>query len=312
MEPALLRKLDRWPFASTWRRFPRVQTAFVGTTVSEYALLPQTPEPKHLVRDLIETIAPRYPFLIIKDLPTEAILVGDEAFRVSRSVADACTENDFVLVDGQALAYVAIDFASADEYLARLSHARRKNIRRKLASAVSLAITETPVGHPSFDDDALLRRMYELYLNVYRQSEVHFDLLTPEFFRAVLQDGSLDAIVFMYRAGGELIGYNLCVRARAMLIDKYVGFAYPQSHHYNLYAVSWMHNIEYALSHGLRYYVAGWTDPEIKRSLGARFTFTEHAVYVRSALLRILLKPFKRFFESDRHWQDGRVSRAHS
>jgi hypothetical protein len=311
VEPPLRRKIDRWPLANRWRRFLQASTCFVGTTVSEYALLPET-SPELIVRDLLATTAPRYPFLIIKDLPTDATLVGDVAFDVSRRLANVCKDEGFVLVHGQALAYVPIDFASTDEFLASLSHARRKNLRRKLKSALALAIDEIPTGDPYFSDETRLRELYELYLNVYRQSDVHFDRLTPAFFRAVLQDGSMEGVVFTYRVDGALIGYNLCVFQDAMLLDKYVGFAYPQSRHYNLYAVSWLHNIEYALTHGLHYYVAGWTDPEIKRELGARFTFTQHAVYVRSAVLRALLRPFKRLFETDRKWQDASVASTHS
>jgi len=54
------------------------------------------------------------------------------------------------------------------------------------------------------------------------------------------------------------------------------------------------------LRHGLRHYIAGWTDPEIKRYLGAKFTFTRHAVYVRNPLLRAILRRFSSAFESDR------------
>ena len=88
-----------------------------------------------------------------------------------------------------------------------------------------------------------------------------------------------------------------------MLLDKYMGLAYPQAHDYNLYVVSWFHNLDYARKQGLTHYVAGWTDPEIKRNLGAYFTFTQHAVYVRNPLLRLALKPFKRFFEADAQWR---------
>jgi predicted N-acyltransferase len=62
--------------------------------------------------------------------------------------------------------------------------------------------------------------------------------------------------------------------------------------------VSWFQNLEYALERGLRCYVAGWTDPEVKRDLGAAFTHTQHAVYVRNPVLRALLKPFRRLFET--------------
>ncbi len=281
----------------------RSRTCFIGTTVSEYALLPDGATQKIL------RVKHDYPFLIVKDLPTEATLVGEESLAYSRSVAEECERAGFVLVDGQALAYVPIDFGSIDEFLARLSHSRRKEIRRKLRSRAALEIEAIPTGDPRFRDDAFLDMLYELYRNVYDQSETHFDLLTPSFFRAVLQDAGVNGIVFVYRAGGVVIGYNLCVHANAMLIDKYVGFRYPESREHDLYTVSWFYNLEYALQHGFRTFVAGWTDPEIKRQLGARFTFTVHAVHVHNPILRSLLKPFKRFFESDRQWQDAH---AHS
>jgi hypothetical protein len=90
-----------------------------------------------------------------------------------------------------------------------------------------------------------------------------------------------------------------------MLIDKYVGFRYPEAREANLYFVSWFHNLAFARELGLRYYVAGWTDPEIKAHLGARFTFTCHAVYVRNGILRAGLRRLAGYFERDRAWRDG-------
>ena len=97
-----------------------------------------------------------------------------------------------------------------------------------------------------------------------------------------------------------------------MLIDKYVGFAYPEARHHDLYTISWFQNLAYALEQGFRYYVAGWTDPEIKRHLGARFTFTMHAVYVRNPVVRTVLRPLKPLFESDRRWYTAYAAGAHS
>ena len=57
--------------------------------------------------------------------------------------------------------------------------------------------------------------------------------------------------------------------------------------------------IEHALGRGLRFYVAGWTDPEVKAGLGARFTFTRHLVWVRNPILRRILYMFRHWFESD-------------
>ena len=101
-----------------------------------------------------------------------------------------------------------------------------------------------------------------------------------------------------------MIGWNLCYEHTGKLIDKYVGFAYPQAREHNLYFVSWMHNLDHARRRGLTHYVAGWTDPEIKAYLGAQFTSTQHAVYVRSRLLRSIFRRIAGHFESDRSVQD--------
>jgi hypothetical protein len=312
MEPAVRRKLEAFPLSRWWRRFLHPNTCFIGTTVSEYALLPGSTSPEVFVRGLLAGMAPRYPFLIIKDIPTDATLVGDTAHAYSRRLAEVCRETGFILVEGQALAYVPIDFASTEEFIARLSRNRRKDLRRKLKSASQLEIEEIPTGDARFQDEALLAKFYALYLNVYRQSEIHFDLLTAAFFKALLQDANSHGVVFVYRAKDELIGYNLCFIENDMLLDKYVGFVYPQARDHNLYVISWFRNLDYALAHGLRCYVAGWTDPEIKRQLGARFTLTRHAVYVRNPVLRKILGLFKRFFETDHQWHADHVSRTHS
>ena len=311
MDPATRRKVESLPLARWLRGRLRPNTCFVGTTVSEYALLPSETPPEIFVRELLTDMAPRYPFLIIKDIPTDAVLVGEPARAYSHRLAEACRESGFILVEGQALAYVTLDFPTTDEFIARQSRARRKDLRRKLRSAAELEIETILTGDARFRDDALLAAFYALYLNVYRQSEIHFDLLTADFFRALLCDAASQGVVFVYRAKGELIGYNLCFVENGMLIDKYVGFAYPQARDHNLYAVSWFRNLDYALAHGLHCYVAGWTDPEIKRQLGARFTLTRHAVYVRNPLLRRLMAPFKRFFEADHRWQESHVPGAH-
>lgn len=311
LEPAARRRVDALPLARWWQRFLVRRTCFIGTTVSEFALLPAGATPEGLV-STVSKLIPDYPFVIVKDLPTEAALVGEPAMEYSRRFADACREAGFVLVEGQALAYVPIDFASMDEYMARLSHARRKNVRRKLRSRAALRVEAILTGDVRFEDETFLATLYALYRNVYTQSEIHFDLLSAPFFRAVLQDVSLNGIVFVYTSGSTLVGYNLCVRENGLLIDKYVGFAYPEAPDHDLYTVSWFHNLEYALEEGFRTYVAGWTDPEIKRHLGARFTFTLHAVYVRNVIIRTLLRPFKGLFEADRRWHAAHVPLADS
>jgi hypothetical protein len=305
-DEGLRRCVTALPFYRHWCDVLKPLTCFVGTTVSEYALFPQHIAPAVLVREIRDTFARDYSFVIIKDIPQNSPLLDAVGNARAREIAAACKAAGFVLLEGQALAYVPIDFDSVDAVVSKLTPGRRKDIRRKLRASASLAIDVATVqcGRERLRSAAALNEYYELYLNVFHQSDVHFDLLSAEFFRAVLQDAGSGGVVFEYRLRGRLIGYNLCFESANMLVDKYVGFRYPEAREANLYFVSWFHNLRFARERGLKYYVAGWTDSQIKAYLGAQFTFTRHAVYVRNGLLRALLRRMSRHFERDRVWRD--------
>lgn len=295
--------LARLPAATWLRRHLTWPTFFAGATVTEYLPLPEGTAAS-LVGELLNFWARRSRLLVLKDIPLASPLLPATERDAAAAFLAACRQRGFIPVEGQALAYVDIDFASADDYLSRLSPGRRKDIRRKLRSRGDIRIEVRETGHAQFRDPAFLAHLYALYKEVYAQSELHFDKLTAAFFAAVFQDASLDGRVFLYFHGEELIGFNLCFIHGGMLIDKFVGFRYPDARRHNLYFISWLENLEFARRHGLTHYVAGWTDPQIKAYLGAKFTFTQHAVYVRNPVLRFVLKRLSRHFESDRTWFD--------
>ncbi len=299
----LRRRVAALPLYRWWGRALRWRTRFAGTTVSEYAPLPRNVSPVALAQGLKAAYASDCKLLIVKDIAQDSPLLSDADNAQASAFASACEAEGYVLLEGQALAWVPIDFASGDEYLSRLSSGRRKNIRRKLRSRADLDIEIVRTGDARFDDEATLRAFYTLFDNVYAQSEIHFDRLSEDFFRALLRDAQSNGVVFVYRHAGQMIGWNLCYEEGGKLIDKYIGFAYPQAREHNLYFVSWMHNLDYARQRGLTHYVAGWTDPQVKSFLGARMTFTRHAVYARNPLLRALLRRLGSHFESDRQWQ---------
>jgi predicted N-acyltransferase len=310
-DDALRRRIANWPLYRFWSRLLRPRTCFVGTTVTEYAVFPASAEPAVLAQSLKAEFGRRHMLLIVKDIPQDSPLLDAHANAWSADFAKAAADAGFVLLEGQALAWVPIDFDSADAYLAGLSSSRRKNIRRKLRSRDGLDIEAVRTGS-AFSDPARVDEFYALYSQVYAQSEIHFDRLERDFFRVVLQDEQSEGIVFVYRHQGEMIGWNLCYEREGRLVDKYIGLAYPQAREHNLYVISWMHNLEYARQRGLTHYVAGWTDPEVKVQLGAQLSFTRHAVYVRNPLLRAILRRFAGHFESDRLWQERHAASHHS
>lgn len=285
-----------------WGRLLRWRTTFVGTTVSEYALFPRDANAKTLPRALRQTIGKQQRLSVVKDIPSMSPLLDDASNHWNQAFAGACANEGFILLEGQALAYVPIDFADEDEYLARLSSGRRKDIRRKLRKREQVAVEVMHCGDALFAADAVVDQFYALYENVYAQSEIHFDRLSRDFFAAVLRDAAVNGVIFVYRYEEAMIGWNICFVVDGKLIDKYVGFVYPAAREHNLYFTSWFHNLAWARERGLTHYVAGWTDPEIKSYLGAKFTLTRHAIYLRNPLLRALARRLGRFFESDSQW----------
>jgi hypothetical protein len=292
----------RWVRSSKWLGLlTSFRTTFIGTTVSEYAPVPRAEDSLRFVRGLIGHHS-NSQLVIIKDVPKASPLLPGSVAPHADALIDEAARQGYIIVEGQALAYVPIDFADLDEYMSRLSSTRRKEFRKKLKSRSLISIEQMKTGCAALCDQHFLDQLYALYLNVYEQSEYHFDKLSREFFASVLSDAQSGGVLFVYKLDGEIIGWNLCFIHNNMLVDKYVGFAYPQARQYNLYFVSWFTNLEFALEHRLKYYIAGWTDPEVKRSLGARFTFTRHAVYIRNPLLRAILTPIKNLFEADANW----------
>lgn len=299
----LKERVRRLPGYTWWSRWLTLRANFIGTTVSEYALVPADVDPAALVRALRQGAGQRRELTIIKDLPCNSPLLSDDENAHADALARACDQQGWVMVEGQALAYVPIDFADSDAYLARLPKSSRRYITRKLRARDQVTVEKIPTG-PAFADEARIDRYYALYEDVYLQSSIHFDRLTRPFFASLLRDETAGGMVFEYRhAGtGDLLGWNLCFDDGWRLIDKYIGLSYPASRLVNLYFVSWMVNLEYALQRGLTHYVAGWTDPGVKSMLGAKFTATRHAVYVRNPALRLLARCFHKRFTADKQW----------
>lgn len=293
-------KIQKLPLYKKWQHWLQPKTCFVGTTVSEYTLLTDKINANQLAKHLKITYAKQYPFMIVKDLPLESPLLSEHDNHYSKQLIAALKGQGYIEVEGQALAWVPINFTSIDDLFTRFSYSRRKNFRRKLKAREKLAIDILQSGDDCFFDDIILDKYYQLYLNVYQQSEVHFDLLTKPFFIQLLQNKAAQARIFTYHYNGELIGFNICFVVNNMLIDKYIGLVYPQARDLNLYYISWFINLEYALQQGFSHYIAGWTDPEVKASLGASFTLTKHLVYIRNPLLRIALRSMIGHFENDK------------
>ena len=298
VDERLLAMIGKIPGNRVLRHWLKWRTCFLGSTVSEYCPLPHG-QAESLVQGMFHAWNRKAALLLVKDILCDAPFLSESANRLADQFVDACKANGFFMVEGQALAWVPIDFADEDAYLARLSASRRRDIRRKLRSRKEMHVDIVATGAPFLAEPAVAVELYTQYLEVYIQSAFHFDLLHLGFFKAMMCDPSLDGRVFLYYWKDRLVGFNLCFIHDGMLVDKYIGFRYPMARECNLYFVSWMENLAFARREGLSYYIAGKKAPAVKAALGARFTPTRHALYVRNLLLRPLLRRIARRIEPD-------------
>ncbi|MEI8348116.1 MAG: GNAT family N-acetyltransferase, partial [Pseudomonadota bacterium] len=276
---------------------------FVGTTVSEYALFPPHVSARSVANECLAVlIKEKLPLMIFKDLPVDSPLLSEQENLWSQNLMGELKALGFEILSGEALAYVPINFKTVEDYLNRLSKSRKKDLKRKLKSLAKIDVQEVDTGDVFFTQENI-DYLYQLYLNVYNASYIHFDLMSREFFQKIFQDSHCPGKVFLYRVKGQekIIAFNLCFIHENNLVDKYVGFKYPESQNYNLYFVSWFYNLDYCLRNKLNNFIAGWTDPEVKAYLGAQHTMTYHAAYVKNSLWRFILKKLKSFFEADAH-----------
>jgi len=297
-------KLQRLPFFAFWSRLLKWRTCFAGTTITEYLPLPSYDNPKLLIEEM-RRLGGGESVIVIKDLPCASPLLSQTENDYAQALAQECMRQGFWDLSGQALAYVPLDFSNMEEYLDGLSYSRRKEMRRKFKSAATLEIQAVPLGSPVFSDPELLLEYYSMYAEVFQQSKLKFDFLNREFFQAMLSGQFGAGLVVIYKYEGSMVCYNICLLHNGMLIDKYIGFKYPLARQLNLYFVSWLYNLELALKQGCKFYVAGWTDPEVKQALGAQFTYTRHLVWIKNPILRKLLYPLRHYFEADRMALEG-------
>jgi len=164
---------------------------------------------------------------------------------------------------GLATAALALPYATLDEYLLTLSRATRKDLRRKLRTRDALRIEWRHDLHGIRDEVA------RLYHNTLSRAEMQFEELTPDYFESVLRELGERASCVCYWFDDSLVAFNLVLHDRNRLIDKYIGMDYRHARKFNLYYLSWLENVRYAIEHRIPVYQSGQGLPQEKQRLGS-------------------------------------------
>lgn len=225
----------------------------------------------------------RCALLAVKDSPVTRHSPWDEALKPLgyRSVA------------GLPVAAMDIDFDSIEEYLARLSSATRKDMRRKLkvAGAVRVEVRDR------LDD--VLDQVMGLYRQTRARADMQFEELTPDYFTGVLAGMSGRSHCALYYAGDRLLAANLLLHDGETLLDKFFCMDAALGRDFNLYFLSWFNNLQFCLDHGLRRYQSGQAAYQNKLRLGSHLTRTRMYFRHRNPFLNAALKAAAPLFAAD-------------
>ena len=196
---------------------------------------------------------------------------------------------------GLPTAFLDVCFDNLDEYLASLSRATRKDMRRKLKAGAELRVE----WRTNVDDIA--PEIMRLYTSTYANAQLSFEELTAEYFRAVLAELGERASCVAYWLGEKLVAFNLVLHDGKRLLDKFLGMDYAYAHEYNLYFCTWFENIRYCIQHRIPLYQSGQGLHVVKLRLGSRLEANWLWYRHRNRLLDAILSIIERVARLDRH-----------
>lgn len=250
--------------AKIWPRFLRVPMLTLGSPVTERCQVGFDPQSTGHERmqwlDAIlcqmQALAEREhaQMLAIKDLPDH----HDAAWR------EVLSRHRLRQLPGLPGATLELLYRDIDGYLASLSRAMRKDLRRKQRAAAGLQIEwrRDLAGIPD--------QVMGLYRSTLARAEFQFEELNADYFENVLRDMPGQAYCVTYREQGRLLAFNLVLQDRARLLDKFF-CADPQARsRYNLYHVSWLENVRHCIAHAIPLYESGQGLHREKARLGSR------------------------------------------
>ncbi len=204
-------------------------------------------------------------------------------------------QGGFHMMPSYPAATLDLSFRSVDAYLASLSRATRKDLKRKFKTVdgrINLTMEVRRDLGESLDD------AYRLYLKTFEKSQAKFELVTKEFFERISRNMPEETRYFLWYLDGRLVAFDLCLVSGTTLMDEYLGMDYAVAYDYHLYYLTFRDILNWCLQHGIRRYATGALNYDPKKRLD--FTLAPQAIYFKHrnrfmnsllSLLSAVLKP---------------------
>jgi len=258
--PASIRAIVR-SFRAMWPRCLRLRMLMVGCAAGAGELgEPDESEQRWKVAAVTEAL-PHFArsagasLIVWKDFPAH----HRPALDSETSVAG------FARIASMPATRLKLTFASFDDYLQRhLSHAMRKNLRRKFKATRNAPLTfEVTTSLAGVVDEA-----YPLYEQVLARSPLQFERLTKEFLVRLGDRLPERARFFLWRLDNRLVAFSVCLMHGGALYDEYLGLDYAVALDLHLYFVTLRDVLTWAIESGLHTYFSTPLNYDPKLHLG--------------------------------------------
>jgi hypothetical protein len=218
------------------------------------------------------------------------VIWKDWPARYREACGAALGAGGFLRVPSMPASRLALRFEGFEDYMSRhLSHAMRKNLRRKFKATRGLALEMSVVNEVS----GVLEEVHALYEQVFARSPLKLERLSREFFLQLGEKMPDRVRFFLWRRAGVLVACSLCLVHEGALYDEYLGLDYSVALDWHLYFVTLRDVLSWAMENGFSSYHSTPLNYDPKLHLG--FELAPLDLYVAGvspwthALLRRLL-----------------------
>jgi len=221
--------------------------------------------------------------MAVKDAPTT-----DSAWTA------ACRAQNLQAIPSLPSATLSIQFGSIDSYLGSLGKSTRKDLRRTLRGPAPRIEWRREVKD-------VLPEMMRLYEATLARSDLQFERLDEAYFISVLEQLGDRSACVLYWIDDQLVAFNLMLLDDQRLIDKFFAHDVDRTRDHNLYARSWLENVDFCIRNGIPVYEAGQAGYASKTRFGCQFHGNMMFFRHRNWLLNSLLKLAKLIIRPDRY-----------
>jgi hypothetical protein len=172
--------------------------------------------------------------------------------RSYRSSLDPMVTGGFTRVPSMPATGMELSFRDFEEYLSvKLSHAMRKNLRRKFRKSAE----GPPIEFEAVSDlTPYAEEVLPLYQAVYQRAAQKFEELNASYLSELGKKMPDRSRFLIWRIEGRIVAFASCIVHEGVLRDNYIGLDYSIALDRHLYFVTWRDTVIWAIENGCRYY----------------------------------------------------------